>query len=93
MKSRQDVKKHIKKIFSELYCDIVLYEAFSIKPDVDAARKLATEIIEIENELISRVSVNEGKYVKGRMKHYFQKLEQDLKANLETVSKKITELP
>lgn len=93
MKSRQDVKKYIKKAFSEFYRDIVLYEAFSIKPDVDAARKLTSEVIDIENELISRVSVNEGKYVKGRMKHYFQKLKQDLEISLETIGKKITELP
>lgn len=93
MKSRRNVKKNIKKIFNSLYIDLILYEVFSVNPDVEAARNLTNEIIEVENDLVSRVSVNEGKHVKGRIKHYFQKLEEDLNLKVDEISKKITALP
>lgn len=93
MKSRREAKKNIKKSFNGLYLDLILYEAFTVNADVETARDLTNEIIEVENELVSRVSVNEGKQVKGRVKHYFKKIDEDLHAKIAYFNQKITALP
>lgn len=93
MKSRRKLKKEIKKAFNNLYEDVIFYEIFSNQADVESARKLVDKIVNVENDLIERISVNEGKDVKGRIKTYFQKLNKDIKSNIDEITKEIAALP
>lgn len=93
MRSRKRLKKEINKVFNELYSEVMLYEAFSANADENAARALVDKMIDTEEELIKRTSVNEGKEATGRVKMYFQKLINDFKIKVEEIKKEIVALP
>lgn len=92
MNSRKDLKKEIKKAFNSLYRDLVYYEAFSVEVNQNAARILIDRAVLAEEELIKRVSTNEGKHVKGRVKMYFAKLRKDCAEKIAELSKEIAAL-
>ena len=92
MNSRKKLKKEIKKAFNSLYRDLGYYEAFAVEANQDAARALINKAVEAEGELIKRVSTNEGKHVKGRVKMYFSKLRKDFTAKVAELSKEIAAL-
>lgn len=92
MSSRRKLKKNIKEIFELLYIDCLFYKVFVIDADKDAADKIMKKIIESQDELTKRVNVNEGKYVKGRVKAYYKKLNADIKEHANAIAKDITSL-
>lgn len=92
MNSRKKLKKEIKKAFNTLYCDLVFYEAFDTNANEEAARVIVNKAIEAEQELIQRVSTNEGKHVKGRVKMYFNKLRKDFTQTIAELAKEIAAL-
>ncbi len=92
MKSRKCLKKKMKKNFNELYQEIFFYELFAVNANGDKAKMLLNEILAIESDLLKRISVREGKHVKGRVKMYFSKLNEDLQKHLQGFRKKIEEL-
>lgn len=57
-----------------LYVDCLFYKIFVVDADKDAADKVIARIVEVQNELLKRVNVNEGKDVKGRVKSYYKKI-------------------
>lgn len=93
MKNRKNLKKEIKKSFDVIYQEVIFYNAFTKNPNTELGEKILDEALSAEGELIRRVSVNEGKEVKGRRKMYFNKLQEDLKKQIELITKKIAELP
>lgn len=92
MKNRRSLKKRIKKSFDTLYQEIIFYEVFAAKPDSEAAKTILDKIINTEYDLISRISIYEGKEVKGRIQSYFQKLEEDYKNRVDEITKEIAAL-
>lgn len=92
MKNRRSLKKRIKKSFDTLYQEIIFYEVFAAKPDSEATKTILDKIINTEYDLISRISIYEGKEVKGRIQSYFQKLEEDYKNRVDEITKEIAAL-
>lgn len=82
----------MKKSFNELYQEIFFYEVFAVNANGDKAKKLLNEILETESDFLKRISVREGKHVKGRVKMYFSKLKESLQNRLQELRKKIEEL-
>lgn len=92
MSSRRKLKKSIKETMELLYVDCLFYKMFVVDADKEAADKVLLKIIEQEDELIKRVSVNEGKDVKGRVKTYFQKLRKEVKEQADAIAREIAAL-
>lgn len=92
MKSRKKLKKEIKRAFNILYKDILFYEAFVADANKEGARIILDKTITAEEELTKRVSVSEGKYVKGRVKMYFTKLRQDIRAKVNEIGDELAAL-
>jgi hypothetical protein len=92
MSSKRDLKKNIKNTMELLYVDCLFYKVFVVDADIEAADKVIAHIVETESDLLKRVSVNEGKEVKGRVKAYFKKLNTDLKDQANTIAKEIASL-
>lgn len=92
MASRRKLKKQINASMDLLYCDCIFYKVFVVDADQDAANKVIEHIAKEHDELLKRVSVNEGKGVKNRVKVYFKKLNADLTKGIETIGKEIAAL-
>ncbi|WP_165020755.1 hypothetical protein [Dysgonomonas sp. ZJ279] len=92
MSSRKDLKKQINASMDLLYGDCVFYKVFVMDADKDAADKVIAHIAEIHGNLLKRVSVSEGKEVKGRTKAYYKKLRSDIQEQINIIGKEITAL-
>lgn len=75
-----------------LYIDCLFYKVYVIDADKDAADKIMNRILEAQKDLLKRVSVNEGKDVKGRIKAYYKKLRNDIKEQVNAIGKDIASL-
>jgi gas vesicle protein len=75
-----------------LYVDCLFYKIFVVDADKETADQVITHIIEVQNELLKRVNVNEGKDVKGRVKSYYKKLRDDIQEQTNTIAKEIASL-
>lgn len=92
MSSRRKLKKSIIATMDLLYVDCLFYKIFVVDADEAAAEKVIVHIVEVQNDLLKRVSVNEGKYVKGRVKSYYKKLRSDIQEQTNTIAKEIASL-
>ncbi|MBK5721728.1 hypothetical protein JGH11_12685 [Dysgonomonas sp. Marseille-P4677] len=92
MSNRRGLKKYINETMELLYVDCLFYKLFVVDADQEAANKVIKTIVETQNELLKRVSVNEGKDVKGRVKAYYKKLNLDIKERANTIAKEIASL-
>ena len=92
MSSRRKLKKSIIATMESLYVDCLFYKIFVVDADKEAADKVITHIVEVQNELLKRVNVNEGKDVKGRVKSYYKKLRVDIQEQTNTIAKEIAAL-
>lgn len=92
MSSRRKLKKSIIATMELLYVDCLFYKMFVVDADKEAADKVITHIVEVQNELLKRVNVNEGKDVKGRVKSYYKKLRVDIQEQTNTIAKEIAAL-
>lgn len=92
MSSRRKLKKDIIETMELLYIDCLFYKMFVIDADLEAADKVMHRIMETQKDLMKRVSVNEGKNVKGRVKSYYKKLNNDIKEQANAIAKDIASL-
>lgn len=92
MSSRKNLKKQINNSMMLLYNDCILYKVFFKDADQKKADELLTQISKIHSDLLSRVSVTEGKYLKGRVKLYYKKLNEDLKSQINKLGQAIENL-
>lgn len=92
MSSRRKLKKSINSVMDLLYTDCIFYKVFVVDANQEEADKIITKITETQDELLKRVSVNEGKEVKGRVKAYYRKLNNDLKEKTNAIAKEIASL-
>lgn len=93
MSSRRRLKKNINEMMEMLYADCVMYKVFVVGADADAADKVIEQIAEQHVGLIKRISANEGKEAKGRVKAYYKKLRVDFVEQTNAIAKKISTLP
>jgi hypothetical protein len=75
-----------------LYTDCIFYKVFVVDADQAAADKVITRIAETQEDFLKKVSVNEGKEVKGRVKSYFKKINADFKEQIGSIAKEIESL-
>lgn len=75
-----------------LYSDCLFYKVYVVDADTDAANKVIAHIAEDHSDLLKRVSVSEGKDVKGRVKSYYKKLHTDIKTRIDILGKEISAL-
>jgi len=75
-----------------LYTDCIFYKVYVIDADIEAADKVIAHIAEVHDDFVKRVSASEGKYVKGRVKAYYKKLNADFKEQINTIGKEIAAL-
>lgn len=75
-----------------LYSDCILYKVFSKNANQEKADELIAKIIGVHNDFLGRVNVTEGKDVKNRVKSYYKKLRNDLKAEIDQIGKEIQNL-
>lgn len=92
MSSRRNLKKLINNSMDLLYTDCIFYTAFNKNANAEKAGALIEQIAEVHNELISRLSISEGKEIKARTKSYYQKLHSDLKTQIDKFGKEIQAL-
>ncbi|GAB6121237.1 hypothetical protein [Dysgonomonas termitidis] len=92
MSSRRKLKKSIIATIELLYTDCLFYKIFVVDADKEAADKVITRIVEVQNDLLKRVNVNEGKEVKGRVKSYYKKLRVDIQEQTNSIAKEIASL-
>ncbi|MDU1890472.1 MAG: hypothetical protein E6767_07245 [Dysgonomonas sp.] len=92
MSSRRKLKKSINSVMDLLYTDCIFYKVFVVDADQEAADKIIAKITEVQSDLLKRVSVSEGKEVKGRVKAYFKKLNADLRDQTNAIAKEIAAL-
>lgn len=92
MSSRRDLKKLVNNSMDILYTDCVFYAAFSKNANVEKAETIIAEIAKVQDELLSRISHNEGKGLKSRTKAYYKKLRVDLKSQIDKFGKDIQSL-
>lgn len=93
MSSRRKLKKNINEMMEMLYADCVMYKVFVVGADADAADKVIVQIAEKHADFIKRVSANEGKEAKGRIKAYYKKLRADFVEQTNVIAKEISTLP
>jgi hypothetical protein len=90
--SRRKLKKSINTTMDLLYTDCIFYKVFVVNADRSAADKVIAHIAETQEELLKRVSVNEGKNAKGRVKAYYKKVKADFKDQINSIAKDIQHL-
>ena len=76
-----------------LYADCIFYKVFVVDADKSAADVVIGNIADSHSEFLNRVSVNDGKGVKGRTKAYYKKLITDFKVKINELGDQIAKLP
>lgn len=92
MSSRRKLKKNINKTIGILFTDCLIYKYFVVDADQEAVDKIIAELTDTQNEYIKRVSVTEGKDVKGRVCQYYHKLKSDFTQKINEMGKQIASL-
>lgn len=75
-----------------LYTDCIFYKVFVVDADQAAADKVIIRIAGTREEFLKKVSVNEGKEVKGRVKAYYKKMNADFREQINSIAKEIESL-
>lgn len=75
-----------------LYTDCVLYKVYTKEPNIEKADELISRIANIHIDFLSRANITEGKDVKNRVKIYYKKLKEDLKAQVDELGREIQNL-
>lgn len=92
MSDRRNLKKIINNSFEYLYEDCLLYSVANDKTDLNKTENLMKEIAKSHQDLLSRLSVSEGKELKNRTKAYYRKINEDLNNQINTFGIKIQAL-
>lgn len=92
MSSKKQLKEIIKNSLGMLYIDCILYTATSKEPNFDKLEVILADLNKTRNDLVSRMSVSEGKELKTRTKAYYNKIKQDLQSELNRIGKEIAAL-
>lgn len=92
MSSRRNLKKQINESMGLLYNDCILYKVFTKNANAEKADKIIDQIAEVHTDFLSRINTTEGKEVKNRVKAYYNKLNADLKVQINKLGQEIQKL-
>lgn len=92
MSSRRDLKKTINGSLDLLYIDCVLYTVTSKQPNFEKLEIVLSDLNKTRKDLLSRMSIAEGKDIKSRTKAYYRKVKSDLKTEVDRIGKEIEAL-
>lgn len=92
MSKRKDLKKIINNSMALLYTDCVFYSVATKDPKLDKVEVILADICHLQNDLLGRMSISEGKEIKSRTKTYYRKVKEDLKKEVDRIGKKIQDL-
>lgn len=92
MSNKRDLKKTINNSFTLLYADCVFYSVSAKEPQFDKIETILVDLGKAQNDLLSRMSVSEGKAIKSRTKTYYRKIKEDLKKEVNRIGKQIQDL-
>lgn len=81
MANRRDLKKSINHIASELFMECMVNALYVPGTDKEKADKLAGDILEMQDEFLSRVSHTEP----GNVKRFYKKLRDDFNAKVNEI--------
>ena len=93
MSSIKKLKKDINNSVAILFTDLIMYKLYIASANAEAADKSIGELIDLQNEFLSRANAREGKNAKKRMKLYFQSLKNDFRKEIDSIAKEIEKLP
>ncbi len=88
MANRKDLKKAINYIAGELFTECVIISLSLPEEGKQKADKIMTDILEMQNEFISRISHTEPGNVKG----FYKKLHEDFKTRVDEIIQAIGQL-
>lgn len=88
MAKRRDLKKSINYIASELFMECLVNSLYVPGTDKQKADKLMGDILNMQNDLISRISHTEPGNVKG----FYKKLREDLDTKVDEIIKAMDNL-
>ncbi|NDV67406.1 hypothetical protein D0T66_00645 [Dysgonomonas sp. 25] len=92
MSSRRNLKKNINKTIGILFADCLIYKLYVVDADQQAADTVIDKLLEVQSEFTKRVSINEGKEVKGRVSQYYKKLKSDFAQKINEIGQEIASL-
>lgn len=92
MSKRKDLKKIINNSMALLYSECVFYSVAKKDPQLDKVEAILADIFHVQNDLLSRMSISEGKDIKSRTKAYYRKIKEDLKKEVDKIGKQIQAL-
>ncbi|MBO4985863.1 MAG: hypothetical protein J6C87_09565 [Bacteroides sp.] len=81
MASRKLLKKNVNYITSELFAECVINSLYVPGTDKDKADQLMTEILNVRDEYISRISHTEP----GNVKAYYKKFHADFNSKIDSI--------
>ncbi|MBQ8224481.1 MAG: hypothetical protein IJZ86_03895 [Bacteroides sp.] len=81
MASRKLLKKNVNYITSELFAECVINSLYVPGTDKDKADQLMTEILNVRDEYISRISHTEP----GNVKVYYKKFNADFNSKIDSI--------
>ena len=87
MANRKDLKKAINYIAGELFTECIICSLNLSEEGKQKADKVMTDILNMQNEFISRISHTEPGNVKG----FYKKLKSDFNTQIEEVFNKLNE--
>lgn len=88
MAKRRTLKKGINYIAGELFAECVFITLTLSETDKEKADKVMTDILNMQNEFVSRISHTEPGNVKG----FYKKLHEDLNAKVEEIIEAMRQL-
>lgn len=88
MANRRDLKKSVNYIVSELFTECMVHALYVPGTDKQKADELLGEILNIQDEFLSRISHTEPGNVKG----FYKKFQEDFNARTEAVIEAIGKL-
>lgn len=92
MSSRRNLKKDLNRTISLLFTDCLIYKLFVVDANLEAVDKIIVKLKDIQNNYICKISVTEGREVKGRVRQYYKKLKSDFASEINEIGKEIAAL-
>jgi len=88
MASRKDLKKHVNYISGELFTECIINSLYVPGTDKVKADELMTQVLEMQQEFISRISHTQP----GKVKQFYKKFNEDFSTRVKNLVDGIAEL-
>ena len=85
MANKRTLKKNINYLTYDLLAECFTYQYFHKDADPKKVETAATQILDLRNELVSRINHVDGKDNPKLVKEYFQKIRKDFEKSIEAL--------